>query len=231
MAPNFQEFASEAEASWYAANLLAETLQLAIQTRGQAVMLLSGGSTPCDAYAALSAATIAWDKVRIGLVDDRCVAADHAGSNAGLIHRKLLKGAAAKAEFIPLADQTNPEKITAPSQLQRLQHPDICLMGMGVDGHTASWFPGSEGLDAALDIDTKDYAVTINAAGLAGAGTYPNRVSLTLPAIMQAKTIVLLITGDEKRHVFETAQIRSVKDAPVKALYAAADRLTILWAP
>ena len=104
-------------------------------------------------------------------------------------------------------------------------------MGMGTDGHTASWFPGAVGLEKAIDINTSQNLVSVDATGCPVAGNYPYRITVTLPVIMRARHIVLFITGEAKKSVWEEAIEKSVFENPVKALYAAGERLTVIWAP
>ncbi len=190
----------------------------AIARSGRANLALSGGSTPRPLYERLSQTDLPWSKVSATAVDDR-VTDDPAGSNAVMIRNTLMQGP---------ADGLNFTELTAGREYGVF---DLSLFGMGKDGHTASWFPGSEDLRAVLNIDTPDDVQNISAAGCPGAGDYPNRVTLSLPAAMNSRSLLLLITGAEKRAVFESAMSQSMFDAPVKALTAAGNRLTVMWAP
>lgn len=223
------------EASKYAADSIASAITQAITARGQATIMLSGGSTPCEAYNLLSGYDLPWERVRIGLVDDRCVPETDTGSNQAMIRRKLLQNNAGKAAFIGLISITggacDPIDVIRNRMDALTQNIDLSLMGLGTDGHTASWFPGSKGLDAALDINGAQSTVKIDAAGCAVAGEYPERITLTLPAIMRSKQILLFMTGQEKADVFRTLNTKSVQDSPAKALLAAGPRLTTVWAP
>ena len=105
---------------------------------------------------------------------------------------------------------------------------DVCVMGMGLDGHTASWFPNSKGLKEALDPNNADSVIAIDARGCPVAGDHPERITLTLSAVMAAKQIILMIPGAGKSDVFEQSAKQSVYDAPVKALRAAGERLTVI---
>ena len=178
---------------------------------------------------------MAWDRVTCGLIDERWVSAGEAGSNADFIHNTLLQDQAAAATFIPMKTEHDSAQQGA-STVSKLYAEnfaalDIAVMGMGLDGHTASWFPNASDLPAALDVYRRDFVTAFDAAGCAVAGDHPERITLTLPAIMLAKEIILLISGAEKRAVFEAAQEKSVYNAPVKALLSAGPRLTIFWGP
>lgn len=234
-APQFQAFQSRAAADAAVTKIIASTIESSVAANGQAVILLSGGSTPGPAYALLSQQDLAWNKTAVGLVDDRWVPETDDGSNAAMIRRVLIQGQASQAKFIPMVPaHAKPQDGTAEIE-QRMsgltRNPDLCLLGMGTDGHTASWFPGSQGLAAAMDIDTPQTVAAIDAKGCAVAGKHPDRITLTLPAVMRASKLVLFITGDEKRRVWEDSKNKSVYGAPVTALRAAGQRLTIIWAP
>ena len=231
----FREFESRADADAALAEFLGNCIQQAITDKGAATIMLSGGSTPVKAYEALSAAALNWDKVNVGLVDDRWVDENSPGSNAAMIRRTLLKNAAAAANFMTLKTDDDLPQYGVDALEERLSHfakPfNVCVMGMGTDGHTASWFPGSLGLIEALDIENPNYVCAIDANGAPVAGEYQHRISLTLTGVMHARDIALYITGDEKREIFQNSDRHSVNDCPVKALLAAGPRLTVFWAP
>ena len=84
------------------AELIAQSLRQAISLRGMASLMVSGGCSPAKVYQALSHIDLPWDKVAIGLVDERCVSAGQSGSNADFVARNLLQNKADKARFIGL---------------------------------------------------------------------------------------------------------------------------------
>ncbi len=216
----FRVFTNRDEWADAATSWIADNLSNTIASRGEAVIALSGGSTPVPVYGALSNVKLAWEKIRVEIVDDR-ETADPDGRNARMIEKTLRKNNAAayvRARF---------DEATATANA----HLDLCVMGMGTDGHTASWFPGAKGLSQAMDLNAPFAIKTIDATGCPGAGKYPRRNTMTLPAVLNSRQILLLLTGEEKRRVFETAAQKSVYDAPVKALLAAGPRLTVMWAP
>lgn len=193
----------------------------------QATLALSGGSTPKPVYDRLSHSEFDWDKVHATLVDDR-VTADPAGSNAKMVEDIFVQNRATELNFLALEDAADDMGF---NRLNSQFGFDVAVMGMGTDGHTASWFPGSPDLRAAMDPETDTAVMNIDAKGCPGAGTYAERITMTLPTVMASQNILLLITGDEKRQVFDEAVNKSVYDAPVKALLAAGPRLTVMWAP
>ena len=211
---------------------ISDAIKKAIKTKGTASLMLSGGSSPRPVYEALSDMDLPWEKVTIGLVDDRWIKRGQPGSNETFLDETLFKGLAKKAKFIGLKTQyRNPAAGVKASEKQISAIPkpfDVCVMGMGLDGHTASWFPNSKGLRDALDPNNPDSVIAIDARGCPVAGNHPERITLTLSAVMAAKEIILMIPGAGKSDVFEQSAKKSVYDAPVKALRAAGERLTVI---
>lgn len=215
-----------------ASSQIANAVTSAISNRGEASLMLSGGSSPRLVYDALSQMDLPWEKVTIGLVDDRWIDRGQPGSNETFLDETLLKGKAKAATFIGLkTSDANPEAgvKTSEQNLAAIPQPfDVCVMGMGLDGHTASWFPNSKGLKQAINIDNPKSVIAIDATGCPVAGDHPHRITLTLSAVMASKQIILMIPGAGKADVFEASADKSVYDAPVKALRAAGERLTII---
>ena len=103
---------------------------------------------------------------------------------------------------------------------------------MGNDGHTASWFPNSAGLDDAMHAPEGQVVSAIDATGCPVAGNLPHRLTLTGPAIIDSDAAILLIFGDEKRQVFEAALKSAPSTMPIRfAVDGLGPRLTIIWAP
>ena len=182
----------------------AERLADGIALRGSAVLAVSGGSTPKAFLEALSKASIDWSRVTVTLVDERLVPADHERSNHGLALRHLLRDAAAKAQFVPLycrADTPDEAAATAAKAIDGLPQPfDVVILGMGTDGHTASFFPGGTTLEQVASLTAPASVMAIEAPG---AGE--PRVTLTLPVLATARFLALHIEGDEKRAVLQNA--------------------------
>jgi len=192
-------------------------LSSALESRGQASMLLSGGTSPGALYRMMSDQDIAWDRVWFGLSDERWVAADHPDSNENLVRQTLLTGRASAANFIGL--KSAPDDIIAgqaetEQRLLGLPRPfDIVLLGMGLDGHTASLFPDSADVVAALDDGSKALCQPIRR----GAGEIP-RMTMTGNALLQSREIKLLIFGEEKWQVYQQARATKTAAQPVSYL-------------
>jgi len=225
-------FGSGAELAEALAEKVAATLTAAINARGKATLAVSGGSTPKAFFAALSDRPVAWDKVSVTLVDERMVGPEHERSNHRLASLFLLQNKAADAAFIPLYHETSdaPAAAVAASEaIDALALPlDVVVLGMGTDGHTASFFPGGTTLGAVTDPACSHSVMTIEAPG---AGE--PRLTLTLPRIVEAGLIVLHIEGEAKRAVLAKAlEAGPETDLPVRAvLNHARTPVEIYWAP
>ena len=210
-------------------------LRQAIATRGRASLMVSGGSSPRPLYEHLSRADLDWSKITISLVDERWVNPGEAGSNEDFIRAALIQNQASAAKFFGL--KTSHETVEAglrasEDRFKSLKQPfDICVMGMGTDGHTASWFPHSKGLETALASNNQNILCAIDAAGAPVAGDHPHRISLTLRAVLDSHAIFLFIPGEAKRTVFDAAPQKPFIEAPVKALLDAGQNLHVFASP
>ncbi len=203
-----------------------------ISARGSAVLVVSGGSTPKLFFDHLSHCDIEWNKVTIVLVDERIVPADHDRANAKLVAEHLLVNKAANARFEPYAvDGTSPDECAQRSETlldQSVRQIDALILGMGTDGHTASFFPGGDNLDNALALDNDASVIAMQAEG---AGE--PRLTLTLPIVLGAHFLALHIEGAEKQSVLEEALAgNDIKQMPVRAVFEHTKKpIQIFWAP
>lgn len=232
MIPARRSFATKEELAAALAEAVAENLKAGIAARGEAALAVSGGSTPGRFFSKLGKDRgVDWEKVRVTLVDERWVPETSDRSNAALVNEKMLQGPAAVARFVPLyAGGDAPDAAAlgrTASQLADLPSPfDAVILGMGSDGHTASFFPGGDNLAAAL---TEPGPVVSMRAPGAG----EPRVTFTLPRLLETAALYLHIEGDEKAAVLETALGDGpVEEMPIRAvLRQERVPLTIYWCP
>ena len=213
------------------AEAVAERIRAAIERDGTAAIAVSGGSTPGRFFQALGKKRdIDWSKVIVTLVDERWVDETSDRSNALLVNERMLQGPAATARFFPLysgGGEPDMERVQATNTLLA-QLPDrfaAVVLGMGNDGHTASFFPGGDTLGEALS--SEGPALSIRAPG---AGE--PRITLTLPRLLRTDGLYLHIEGEEKAEVLETALGDGpVEDMPIRAVLRSGQAVTVYWCP
>lgn len=181
---------------------ISRQLSKAIQKNGRASLLVSGGSTPKPLFQKLSEADLAWDKVTIGLCDERWVPTTHEDSNENLVKKYLLQAKASKASFVGMYNEGMSNEEAEKDCSQRLREKlypfDVVVLGMGTDAHTASLFPDDEKLEKAFDLNNKDLCIAVEPKN----ASY-KRMSLTRSAILSADNLYLHFEGREKLLVYE----------------------------
>lgn len=206
---------------------IAQKLTTAIKQQGEASFFVSGGRSPIALFQKLSSTPLAWENVTISLVDDRWVDANHESSNELLVNTHLLQGFAAKAKFIGLVGHEQSAfdgTENAVAKIDDIKQIDVLILGMGEDGHTASIFPCSKQVDAAMASDNEGRLIA----------TQPTtalfeRISLTLNEILKAKQVYLPLSGENKIKVFEQARILDdVKQMPIAAVLKEHSALDVL---
>jgi 6-phosphogluconolactonase len=227
---NWHAFAEREDLAAALAGHVAGRLADAVAERGTGLLAVSGGTTPARFFASLSRVPIAWNKVTVTLVDERCVPASSARSNAGLVAANLLKNAAAAARFVPLYQDAASIEDTAETDsrmLRSLPWPlDVVVLGMGTDGHTASFFADADNLEKLLDPSSEMVVLPVHAAS---AGE--PRLTLSLARIVEAGFVALHIEGEDKRKAFESAMGAGTQ-RPIRAVLDAAERpVEVFWAP
>lgn len=201
------------------AERVAERLRSALTERGHALLAVSGGSTPKDFFVHLSREALDWSRVQVTLVDERWVPETDARSNARLVNLLLLQHAASVAQFTPLyTDAPTPEAGLAAvtARIDALPLPfDVVVLGMGDDGHTASFFPGGDHLTEALDLDGHARVLSMRAPGAS-----EPRITLSLPTLLDTRALYLLVAGEKKRGLLADAWLGlgAAQDYPVRAM-------------
>lgn len=226
------DFADPSALALQLAETIADQLNKAVAAKGQAVLAVSGGNTPLKLFEALSVQDVAWKHVTITLVDERFVAPDNERSNEKLAREHLLQNKAAQATFVSLyghAPTASVAAVTAANRIDALPKPfDVVVLGMGNDGHTASFFRGGNRLDQAIDPQTRAVVLSMQAEG-----SGEPRLTLTLPLLVSANLLILHIEGQKKLDVLEKALSGDdVLIMPVRAIFAHAKQpVQVYWAP
>jgi 6-phosphogluconolactonase len=217
------------------AEALAQYVAVALTNRlvrdGVATLAISGGQTPVRFLQALSCQPINWRAVTVTLVDDHWVPESSPRSNAAMVRGNLLRGPAEAARFVPLVnDAATPEagRDAAEAAISALALPfAVVVLGMGNDGHTASFFPGNDRLISALAPINGQSVETIRAE----AAGEP-RITLTLPVLLEAENVALHIEGTVKRKVLNAAFRKgNFIEMPICAILAHRPTPDIFWCP
>ncbi|MGP1665226.1 MAG: 6-phosphogluconolactonase [Rhodanobacter sp.] len=215
------------------ATRIADRLRRALDQRGSASLAVSGGSTPKDFFGRLSVEAMDWSRVHITLVDERWVPDTDERSNARLVQSVLLQNAAAAAQFVPLyTGAATPEAGLADvsARVAALPRPcDAVVLGMGEDGHTASFFPQGDHLAEALDLDATAlvWPMRAQAAG-------EPRITLSLSALLNTHALYVLVTGARKRDMLANARLGlgEARDYPITAVLTQPRvPVAVYWSP
>lgn len=214
----------------------------AIDANGLAVIALSGGSTPKPLFNALADHSIDWTKVVITLVDERWVPESHSLSNAAFMQEHLLSKLSSQPRFVPLyqAAQTVDASIpvvmadyfaaTGSSTANPNSNPkpfDVVILGMGGDGHTASFFPDADNIDQLVSLDVNERLLSCESPS-----TQVARITWSLPVLLNTSYLALHFTGHGKFNVFEqAADGGDISELPIRgAIFQNSTPLNVYYA-
>ena len=207
------------------ASQIAGDLNTHLLNNETASVAVAGGTTPAPIFDDLCAADLDWARVRVMATDERWVDSNSDRSNARMIRERLLVDRASAAQFLPFY-APNKEPEDAMGELASTISSDlpisVLLLGMGEDMHTASLFPGVEGLTEALE-PTAPTLVVLRPDSQPEA-----RVSLSAHVLDAAISKHLVIYGAEKRTALERALKLPPEEAPIQAVLTGT---TVHWAP
>jgi 6-phosphogluconolactonase len=199
------EYDDAAEMAAAVAGDIGFIIESAIDARGAAVIALAGGKTPIPIYEKLSSTKLDWKRVTIIPGDERIVPLGDPLSNVTALAKVFLPKGARVLPIVPeaIADYKAAGR-SANALMQDLHWPlDLCLLGVGKDGHTASIFPGPD-LEEALGATKECRALGVMPDPMPPEAPVP-RVTLSLSAIITARALIIAASGKEKRTLLETA--------------------------
>jgi 6-phosphogluconolactonase len=201
-----------------AARRFIDAANAAIEARGEFLVALAGGSTPRGVYARLATEPLDWPRIVVVWGDERCVPPDHESSNYRMARETLLDHVNVDPSNVHrIRGEDNPVDAAAayerklrgllrtpmgPPRTAPGFHLDLVLLGLGVDGHTASLFPGGTSLHSVDQWVAADYVQAVSMW----------RVTLTPTVLNTAAEIAFLVSGDEK-----AAIVREVLEGPPRA--------------
>lgn len=196
------------------AELIAAAAREAVAERGGCAIAVSGGTTPLPMFAALADQDVPWGELGIWQVDERIAPRGHEDRN--LTHLLASLPRRARVHEMPVDEDDAGLDARATTYASGLPARfDLVHLGLGDDGHTASLVPG----DPVLDVHDRDVAIT---------GMYQGwrRMTLTPPALDEARSVLFLVTGEEKARPLRKLLARdpSIPAARIRA----ADQLAIV---
>ena len=233
-----EHFFDNREALFESLTALCElTLEQACNDTGRATFMASGGSTPAPLYQALSQASLPWSQIDVALVDERWVEPQNPSSNQTFIEESLLQNKAAQAPYTVMKNAAATAKdglAQTSANYGQLSSPwDVTILGMGGDGHTASIFPNCDGIEQVLDANSDELVQTIIANRSEVTGDNLERITLSLAGLLKSRQLILLITGDAKRTVYQQAlENTDHRKMPVSAILQQQQvPVHVFWAP
>ena len=221
---NVETFETRWDLARAAAQLLVARSDEAVVRTGSFTIALSGGSTPKTLFQTLAYASnsfrreIYWPMIHFFWSDERHVPPDHPASNYRMAYDNLLSRVPVSKEKIHRVMSENPNAQEAAEQYETVLPPrfDLILLGLGTDGHTASIFPGSEVIHETKRLVAAPWVEKLNAY----------RITMTLPVINNAASVVFLVSGAEKAEIVREV-IKGPKRYPAQEVKPAEGEL--IW--
>ena len=218
-ADTWQQFGDEPVHSLALSQALQASLQDLLARQARVVLALSGGQSPRAMMVLLSQADLDWSRVTVQWVDERLLTRHHPDSNSELIESVLLQNQAAQAQWhncLPrpqgearVLDDAEQQAVLQ-AALMTYQTPDVVVLGMGMDGHTASLFADAPQFAAAMDRHQVQPLMIVEPPSAPYA-----RISMTLAAILQAKTLYIAAYGAQKQALLQQALLTEEALLPI----------------
>ena len=179
---------------------------VALAQKDSFTVALSGGSTPRVLYQVLAEEfreQVPWSNTHFFWSDERHVPPDHPDSNYRMAHEALLSRVPVPERNVHRIRSENPSAQEAADEYEKIIVPrlDLILLGLGIDGHTASIFPGSEVLYETKRLVAAPWVEKLNAY----------RITMTLPLLNKGASVLFLVSGAEKAGI-----VKEVLEGPKK---------------
>jgi 6-phosphogluconolactonase len=196
-------FVNPAELACGAAEHFVAQSVKAVAKRGSFSVALSGGSTPKRLYQLLADANesfhdrVPWSSIHFFWSDERHVAPDHPDNNYRMANEILLSRVPVSPNNVHRIQSETPNAEEAAAAYEKIIREvcgprlDLILLGLGADGHTASIFPGSEVLHETRRLLAASYVEKLKSY----------RITMTLPLLNNARSILFLVSGSEKADI------------------------------
>ncbi len=186
---------------------IAATLQKEADKNGRAMLVLPGGSSPRDLIKVLARQPLPWERIIVTTTDERCVPFTDEASNSGQIARLMAaEGILIEPVMLWRYGEINNEEI------DMLVWPaSVTVLGMGLDGHIASLFPGQS------QQETRSRLISSRAPA-----PPHERVSMTLDALLDTGRLILLLPDEEKQKLYQEVSEGKHPDLPIAELFHAA---------
>lgn len=201
------------------ARAVACELERTLASQEDACLAIAGDRLPLPLFKALQQRALPWDRISVILVDERMVPLGHTDSNARLVCDALLREAASCASFQPpvpsfCMEIDDIDTSAVVSELNRnYRQPDVVVLAMGDDGHTASLFADAPELPVGLSLTEPAGYLALNPRAAPH-----RRVSLNLSALLGARRVLLSFSGPWKKQVFDAATMEPTPMLPVSYL-------------
>ena len=188
------------QAARTAADLIAASLRAAISERGTASVAFSGGQTPTAMLEALAVLPLPWQQVHVFQVDERVAPKGDTARNSTALRHALLDHVNTNPHLMDVTASDLVESAQRYADLLHTHEPlDVVHLGVGDDGHTASWPPGAPVIEdraraARSRAGNDDVAIVGPFRGFV-------RMTITPRVVDRARAVVLLVVGADKASV------------------------------
>lgn len=197
----------------FAASSIHHLINDLLKSQNEVNIALSGGNSPLPVYKKLSTYALEWERLHFFMVDERSVPIDHKECNYKNISENLFNKVTTNAYSVintqlNITESAKSYECLLQEKLKtRNGYPqfDLIILGMGLDGHTASLFPETKALLNTSDSYVVNFVPQLN--------TY--RLTMTYPLIMNSRKIVLLAQGNKKKEILDKAEQNSLPIAKI----------------